>query len=138
MRKGRSLEWLLSETEGVDDLLWDHKMDISASVHKRMEELGISQSGLALKMGMDRSRLSKILSGDANVTLRTIARLECALDFRMDVGFRYGLERGVGATARMAVMSPDHGGADRTPGGRPAYNLHIGHNTVSEGVLVAA
>lgn len=91
MRQGNSLEHLLAEKETVEDLLWDHKLDISGSVHKRMEELGISQAELASKMKMDRAQLSKILSGEGNITLKTIARFEVALDFKLDSGFRYRL-----------------------------------------------
>lgn len=49
MRTGNSLEYLLSDKESLEDLLWDHKMDISGSVHSRMQELGITQAELASK-----------------------------------------------------------------------------------------
>lgn len=106
VRKGNSLGWLLSDPESVDDLLWDHKMDISASVHKRMTEVGMSQTDLAKKMGMDRSQLSRLLSGDGNVTLRTIARLEVALDFRLDGGFKYGVDSWSSFTSRTVIQAP--------------------------------
>lgn len=106
VRKGNSLEWLLSDPEGVDDLLWDHKMDISSSVHKRMSEVGLSQSELAQRMGMDRAQLSRVLSGSGNVTLKTIARLEVALDFRLDAGFRYGVDEGSSFVSRAVVLAP--------------------------------
>ncbi len=92
MRTGNSLEYLLSDKESLEDLLWDHKMDISGSVHSRMQELGITQAELASKMGMDRAQLCRILSGEGNITLKTIARFELALDFRLDGGFRYNLD----------------------------------------------
>lgn len=101
IRKGKSLEWLLEEPIDADELLWDHKMDISGSIYKRMKECGVSQSELARKMKMDRAQLSKILSGNGNITLRTIARLEVALDFRLDAGFRYGLD----ASCQVAEVS---------------------------------
>lgn len=43
-------------------------------------------------MGMDRAQLCRILSGEGNITLKTIARFELALDFRLDGGFRYNLD----------------------------------------------
>ena len=107
VRRGNSLEGLLAEPEGVEELLWDHKMDISASVHKRMAEVGVTQSELAQRMGMDRSQLSRVLSGDGNVTLKTIARLEAALDFRMDAGFKYGIESTRSLTARTVIQAPE-------------------------------
>ncbi len=92
MRTGNNLEYLLSDKESLEDLLWDHKLDISGSVHSRMQELGITQAELASKMGMDRAQLCRILSDEGNITLKTIARFELALDFRLDSGFRYNLD----------------------------------------------
>ena len=88
-RKGKSPAWLLNEPESADELLWDHAMDISGSVYARMKELDVSQAELAKRMGMDKGQLSKIMSGKGNITLKTIARLEEALGFRLDKGFRY-------------------------------------------------
>jgi DNA-binding Xre family transcriptional regulator len=89
IEKGNDLSWLCSLPKTADDLAYDHKMDISASVYKRMKELGLTQSELAERMGADRSQISRILAGSMNITLRTIARLEEALNFRLDAGFTY-------------------------------------------------
>lgn len=54
---------------------------IALSVRRRMKDLGITQVALAEKLGCTQQHVSMLLKGDANLTLETIARLECALDF---------------------------------------------------------
>lgn len=88
-RKGNSLQSLINETPSVEQLTWNHNADISASVCKRMKELNITQGALADRMKMHPSQLSRLLSGEGNITIRTIARLETALNFRLDSGFVY-------------------------------------------------
>lgn len=89
IRKGNSLAYLLREEPTAEQLAWNHNADISASIYKRMSELEMTQSELANQLGMHRSQLSRLLSGSGNITVRTIARLETALDFRLDAGFSY-------------------------------------------------
>ena len=91
--KGHDLRWLLDQELTTEDLEWEHRLDISASVYRRMDELGINKTELARRLGVANSQVSRILSGERNMTLRTIAALEMALDFRLDGGFRY-YERG--------------------------------------------
>ena len=54
---------------------------IALSVRQRMKDLGMTQVALAEKLGCTQQHVSMLLKGDANLTLETIARLECALDF---------------------------------------------------------
>lgn len=89
IREGRDLTWLDSVAEDPHDLAYDHKMDISGSVYLRMKELGLTQRELAERTKMDRSQISRILSGKQNLTIATLAKLETALDFRLDAGFAY-------------------------------------------------
>lgn len=72
-----------------DDLAWDHAMDISASVYKRLKSLGMSQKELAKAMGVSPGRISQIIRGEQGMSLKTLAKLEVALDMRLDSGFRY-------------------------------------------------
>lgn len=73
----------------AEDLLWMHSLDLSISICSRMEELGLTKKELAEKAGMKPSGLSRIISGEQNMTLSTIAKLEHALGIRFDSGFRY-------------------------------------------------
>ena len=92
MKRETSLEGLFDVGLSVMDIEYEHRMDISASVFKRMKELGLNKSELAQRLGVANSQVSRILSGERNLTLRTIASLECALDFRLDDGFRYHID----------------------------------------------
>jgi len=62
-----------------------------------MEEKGISQRHLAKILKVKPPRVSKMLSGNSNITLRTLADLGTALDveihFRVGDGFSYELEQ---------------------------------------------
>ncbi len=89
IREGSNLKWLADEEISAEDLALDHRMDISGSVYTRMKELGITQNDLAGLCDMDRSQISRIISGKQNITLGTLAKLEVALSFRMDQGFTY-------------------------------------------------
>lgn len=89
IKKGKSLDWLDTTADDAIDLAYDHKMDISGSIFRRMTELGMNQSELAEKTGMDRSQISRIITGKQNITIATLAKLEIALSFRLDKGFVY-------------------------------------------------
>lgn len=89
IEEGRDLSYLLDYPESSEDLEYDHRMDISGSVYTRMRELDMTQADLAEEMGVDQSTVSKIITGKQNITLRTLSRLESALGFRLDSGFRY-------------------------------------------------
>jgi len=48
-----------------------------------IEEKGVSQKYLAKKLKVSPSRLSKMLSGNSNITLKTLADLGTALDVQV-------------------------------------------------------
>ena len=49
-----------------------------------MRERGITRADLAARMGVSPGRVSQILGGGENLTLRTLAALAVALDARFD------------------------------------------------------
>ena len=82
--------WILNDLgETAEELAWDHRMDISASVYARMKELGVTKSELAKMLGVDKSQVTRLIKGKRNLTLQTIAEIEHALKFRLDAGFKY-------------------------------------------------
>lgn len=58
----------------------DKNLDISVQVHDLLLKKGWTQSDLAKVMGKSTAEVSKWLSGTHNITLRSIARMEAALD----------------------------------------------------------
>lgn len=95
VRTGKSLESLKDVKLSDDSLALEHRLDISASVYKRMKELGLNQKELADRTGMNEAQVSRIIRGKQNLTLATLAKIENALDFSLDGGFRYRGERRV-------------------------------------------
>ncbi|NTW53399.1 MAG: helix-turn-helix transcriptional regulator [Chlorobaculum sp.] len=57
----------------------NRQLGFAATVSKKLKLVGMTQRELAEKMGKKESYISRILSGDANPTLKTIAELEVAL-----------------------------------------------------------
>lgn len=58
----------------------DHSRRIALAVLNRMDELGMSQRELADCMGCSAQYVSKLLKGQENLTLETIAKLELILN----------------------------------------------------------
>lgn len=102
--EGTSLDLAMSglDPESPEDLAYDHAMDISASVWTRAKELEISNAQVASAMGVTPGRISQIIKGDQNMTLKTLAKLECALGFRLDAGFRYSDEKHSAVSVNMS------------------------------------
>ena len=50
-----------------------------------MRERGLTRADLAARMGVSPGRVSQILGGGENLTLRTLAALSTALDARFDI-----------------------------------------------------
>lgn len=88
-----SLADLIAQMPSSEDLAWDHAMDISGSVYTRLKELKMTQTELAKKLDVTPGRVTQIIKGDPGMTLKTLARLEHALDMRLDEGFRYASRR---------------------------------------------
>jgi transcriptional regulator with XRE-family HTH domain len=87
--KGPDLSGLMSKDLSAEELAYEHALDISVSIYKRMKETGVTKTALAKKLGCDKSQVTRILSTHQNMTLKTIASIEIALDFRLDDGFYY-------------------------------------------------
>lgn len=72
-----------------------------------MRERGLSRADLAARMGVSPGRISQILGGGENLTLRTLAALSTALDAR------FGIEL-------TALKAGDAYSSRETPGGEAA------------------
>ena len=73
-RVGEELSRLI--TQATDEINW------------RMCEDGLTRADLAARMGVSPGRVSQVLSGGENLTLRTLACLASALDGRFELEFR--------------------------------------------------
>jgi len=72
--------------EAMERVPRDHKKFISNSfeinnyIHQVLKEKGLTQKYLAQKLGKSESEISKILSPGYNLTLRTLSKIEVALE----------------------------------------------------------
>lgn len=86
---GIDLSEHLSLTPSAEDLAWEHAMDISESIYTRLQELSMTQKDLADALGVSAGRISQIIKGEPGMSLRTLAKIEHALDFELGSGFTY-------------------------------------------------
>lgn len=49
----------------------------------RMEELGLTQTSLATKMGCSQQYISRVLKGTENLSIETISKIESALEMEI-------------------------------------------------------
>lgn len=78
--RSKVLQELLDETPKDLRLMLKMQAQISMRVKELMEEAGMSQKELAEKMDKKPSELSKWLKPGHNMTLRTMAKLQTALE----------------------------------------------------------
>jgi transcriptional regulator with XRE-family HTH domain len=73
--------WLAKNGNPEIDKMVEHNLAIATKVARILKEKGIGKSEFAAKMGKKSpSEVSKWLSGTHNFTIKTIAKIEVALD----------------------------------------------------------
>jgi len=73
-----------TETQ-IDDEMLALVTQLTNEINWYMRERGLSRADLAARMGVSPGRVSQILGGGENLTLRTLAALSTALDARFDL-----------------------------------------------------
>jgi transcriptional regulator with XRE-family HTH domain len=73
-----------TETQ-IDDEMLDLVTQLTNEINWYMRERGLTRADLAARMGVSPGRVSQILGGGENLTLRTLAALSTALDARFDI-----------------------------------------------------
>jgi transcriptional regulator with XRE-family HTH domain len=81
---GASPEQRSTETQ-IDEEMLALVTRLTNEINWHMRELGLTRADLAVRMGVSPGRVSQILSGGENLTLRTLAALSTALDARFDI-----------------------------------------------------
>jgi transcriptional regulator with XRE-family HTH domain len=71
--------------ERVDEEMHDLVTQLTNEITWHMRERGLSRADLAARMGVSPGRVSQILGGGENLTLRTLAALSCALDAHFEL-----------------------------------------------------
>ena len=83
--RGASLDRRATETQ-IDDEMLALVTQLTNEINWYMRERGLTRADLAARMGASSGRVSQILGGGENLTLRTLAALSAALDARFDNG----------------------------------------------------
>jgi plasmid maintenance system antidote protein VapI len=69
----------------IDEEMYGLVTQLTNEVNWHMRERGLTRADLAARMGVSPGRVSQILGGGENLTLRTLAALATALDARFDI-----------------------------------------------------
>jgi transcriptional regulator with XRE-family HTH domain len=91
--------------------------EVTDSLSALLQELGLSQADLAKRLRVTKGRVSQILSGRQNMTLRTLAAIGWALGVSFDFSPRPMADR-AGTPAAADPGLPGWLGGDPAPGGR--------------------
>jgi transcriptional regulator with XRE-family HTH domain len=83
-KPGVSSDQKATETQ-IDEEMLALVTQLTNEVTWCLRERGLTRADLAARMGVSPGRVSQILSGGENLTLRTLAALSTALDARFDV-----------------------------------------------------
>jgi transcriptional regulator with XRE-family HTH domain len=70
---------------GTDEEMLSLITKVTNAITWHMRERGLTRADLAARLGVSPGRVSQILGGGENLTLRTLAALSSALDARFDV-----------------------------------------------------
>lgn len=80
LNKKELVEKFLESTPKDIELYVQHALDFAYQVSSYLKKNNLTQKDLAKLLGKEESEISKWLSGDHNFTLRSIAKIEAALD----------------------------------------------------------
>ncbi|HMS58897.1 MAG TPA: helix-turn-helix transcriptional regulator [Tepidiformaceae bacterium] len=79
--------WFLRRHEDPEYLFELLATDLGEAIVARMEAAGINRTELAERMGVSRARVSQVLGGHDNLTLKTLVAVAHALDTSLSIGF---------------------------------------------------
>ncbi len=71
---------VIAEMEPVERKLIDRQMEVATKISTMMEERGWNITTLADQTGIARPHLSRVLAGVGNITLKTLVKIEIALN----------------------------------------------------------
>jgi transcriptional regulator with XRE-family HTH domain len=105
-----------AETQ-IDEEMLSLVTQLTNEINWCLRERGLTRADLAARMGVSPGRVSQILGGGENLTLRTLAALSTALDARFDIGLN-------ALKATDAYTSRSTSSADAVPQRHPDESLN--------------
>lgn len=80
MSQDKAIEWYRGLANDTEYLAEDAKIGFAVCVNRRLGQLGMSKAALAQKLGTSPAYVTKVLRGDANLTIKTMVELAHAVD----------------------------------------------------------
>lgn len=105
IREKRSLARPAGRRKGADELQLGWNMDFRLAVTKAMEAEGVTRKELASRLRCSPSQVTRVLGGEANLTLETMARYCAALG--MDGELRFSVCEGTPRGVVLEFPRPD-------------------------------
>ena len=102
-KSGVSSDQRTAETQ-IDEEMLTLVTQLTNEINWCLRERGLTRADLASRMGVSPGRVSQILGGGENLTLRTLAALSTALDARFDIELS-ALKAGDTYTSRSAASA---------------------------------
>ena len=84
---GRSFKQLFEAAERRPEY-WEEGaiLDFTEALYDAMQRQGVTRAELARRLGTSQAYITRVLSGNANFTLKTMTKLAHALGMQLDVG----------------------------------------------------
>jgi transcriptional regulator with XRE-family HTH domain len=114
-----------AETQ-IDDEMLALVTQLTNDITWYMRERGLTRADLAARLGVSPGRVSQILGGGENLTLRTLAALSTALDARFDIEL-------IALKSGDSYRSRDTAQADASPAGNHRTHTRASHRTARLG-----
>ena len=92
-------------------------IDIGERIVDRLEKLKMTRTDLATKIGVSKARISQILSGHDNLTLKSLVAVASGLDSRIELRFRH---KYIGMTSAYTEWLPFDTSGCQSAGGEPS------------------
>lgn len=109
------IDKIRSTPEGAQSLRQEEFiLEVTEQICGLMEQQGISRKELAERMGKSKGRISQLLDGEANLTLRTLSDIFSALDHKVVVDFERTSHRRSSSLVLMQTPSEKRGQATFT------------------------
>jgi transcriptional regulator with XRE-family HTH domain len=102
---------------------------VTNEIDWQLSERGMTRADLAARMGVSPGRVSQILSGGENLTLRTLAGLAAALGGRFGLDFSIPSSASAQADSGRDVADGARGSAEHRPAARVSRRL--GHGRIA-------
>ncbi len=108
-------------------------IDIGERIVERMEELGLTRTALAAAIGVSKARISQILSGNDNLTLKSLVAVAIGLESRIEVRLKSAAAHSDSARSRIEAITKSD--LSRL---RESVEMSIGPETVPTELAFAA